>query len=195
MNIGLTGGIATGKSTVSSMLVERGAALIDADQVAREVVMPGSPYLADIAHQFGQAVINDDGSLNRGKLAKIIFNDDEARKSLEAILHPPIRETMLSRMQQLEAERSDRLVVVDIPLLFESGLQQYFSQVMLVYVPEAIQLQRLMKRDGLDEAEARARISAQMAIEEKRKLADVIIDNSGSLQATEAQIEQFMKGL
>lgn len=191
MNMGLTGGIATGKSTVANMLIARGAVLIDADQIAREVVLPGSPHLAQIASEFGQAVLQEDGSLHRKKLGEIVFNDADARKRLEAITHPPIRALMLERMKRAEEEDPSRLVVVDIPLLFESGLQHYFSEVMLVYVPESIQVLRLMKRDGLDESAALARLQSQMSIEEKRALAHIIIDNSGTLAETEAQIEQF----
>lgn len=191
MIIGLTGGIASGKSTVANMLVERGAALVDADAIAREVVLPGSPALLEIAEQFGQAVILDDGSLDRKKLGQVVFRNTEARKQLEAITHPRIRQLMLARMAQLEQNDPKRLVVVDIPLLYESGLQTLFEEVMLVYVPSQVQLQRLMQRDGLDESEARARIDSQMPIDEKKQLADITIDNSGTKQQTEAQVEQF----
>lgn len=173
------------------MLVERGAALVDADAIAREVVLPGKPALLEIAEHFGQAVILDDGSLNRQKLGQVVFGNVEARKQLEAITHPRIRQLMLSRMAQLEQDDPNRLVVVDIPLLYESGLQTYFEEVMLVYVPAHVQLQRLMKRDGLDESQARARLDAQMPIDEKKQLADITIDNSGTKQQTEAQVEQF----
>lgn len=193
MNLGLTGGIATGKSTVSQMLVKRGAVLIDADQIAREVVLPGSEHLAEISQIFGQAVIAADGTLDRTKLGSIVFNNERARKQLEAILHPAIRKQMLSRMDQYATEQPDRLVVVDVPLLFESGLQQYFEEIMLVYVPEKTQLARLRHRDGFDEIEAQARIDAQMPIEQKKQLADVVIDNSGTLEQTEAQVDRFWR--
>ncbi len=193
MNIGLTGGIACGKSTVAAMLVRRGALLVDADQIAREVVLPGSPVLAQVAERFGQAVLLADGSLNRKKLGEFVFGNAAARKDLEAILHPPIRAIMKERMSRYEREHPDRLVVVDVPLLYESGLQHMFSEVMVVYVPKEIQVERLMKRDGLSPEQAAERLNAQMPIEEKKKLADVVIDNSGTLEHTERQIEEFWR--
>lgn len=193
MNIGLTGGIATGKSTVSQMLERRGAALVDADRIAREVVEPGQAPLRQIAERFGQAVLNEDGTLNRRKLGQIVFSDEAERKALEAITHPAIRALMKERMARLEAERPDRLVVVDVPLLFESKLQSLFEQVLVVYVPRSVQLARLMERDGLAEEEARKRLDAQMDIEDKKRLADYVIDNSAGLAETEEQIERFWR--
>ncbi len=193
MNIGLTGGIATGKSTVSQMLERRGAALVDADRIAREVVEPGQAPLRQIAERFGQAVLNEDGTLNRRKLGQIVFSDEAERKALEAITHPAIRALMRERMERLEAERPDRLVVVDVPLLFESKLQSLFEQVLVVYVPRSVQLTRLMGRDGLAEEEARKRLDAQMDIEDKKRLADYVIDNSSGLAETEEQIDRFWR--
>lgn len=197
MNIGLTGGIATGKSTVSAMLVKRGAVLVDADRIAREVVLPGSSVLDKIVERFGQAVLHEDGTLNRKALGGIIFRDTADRKALEEIMHPAIRKVMIDRMQQYEKECPDRLVVVDVPLLFESGLQSLFLEVMVVYAPKSVQIDRLMVRDGLAEEEACQRLNAQMDIEDKRKLADIVIHNGGDLDETERQIEQFWlrKGL
>ncbi|WP_135555277.1 dephospho-CoA kinase [Paenibacillus cymbidii] len=193
MNIGLTGGIACGKSTVADSLVRRGALLIDADRIAREVVVPGSPALALVARRFGQAVIAEDGTLSRKKLGDIIFADASARKDLEAILHPAIRREMIARMEQAERERPERLVVVDVPLLYESGLTAMFDEVMVVYVPEQMQLQRLMARDGTSEETARLRIAAQLPIERKKEQADVVIDNSGTLAETELQLDTFWR--
>lgn len=197
MNIGLTGGIACGKSTVAAMLERRGAHLIDADRIAREVVMPGSPALEQIAARFGQAVIGEDGSLLRKKLGDIVFADADARRDLEAILHPVIRRTMTDRMREAERDRPQRLVVVDVPLLYESELARMFEEVMLVYVPEPVQLTRLQSRDGLSDEQARSRIAAQMPIERKKQLADIVIDNTGSLEETERQVDAFWhrKGL
>lgn len=194
MNIGLTGGIACGKSTVSAMLVDRGALLVDADQIARDVVEPGSPVLEQVAAHFGQAVLQEDGSLHRKKLGEIIFGDTEARKQLESILHPPIRKMIRDQMEAYERQFPDKLVVVDIPLLFESNLSYLFEQVMVVYVPRHIQLERLMARDGLTESSANSRIEAQMSIEEKRKLADIVIDNSGTWEDTYAEVGRFWLG-
>lgn len=193
MIIGLTGGIASGKSTVSKMLVRRGAALVDADKIAREIVLPGSPVLSQVVDRFGQAILQSDGSLNRKKLGEVIFSDVKARKDLEAILHPPIKEMEEEQIRQLEEENPHRLIVVDIPLLFEANAQNRFPEVMVVYVPEAIQIKRLMERDQLTEEQAIARLSSQMPIEDKKKLADIVIDNSGTLQQTEQQIDIFWK--
>ncbi|CAM3789886.1 dephospho-CoA kinase [Marinicrinis lubricantis] len=191
MNIGLTGGIACGKSTVSSMLVEKGAALVDADRIAREVVLPGEPALKQIVDRFGQAVLLEDGSLNRKQLGSIVFADDESRKDLEAILHPTIRARMKEQMAAYEREIPDRLVVVDVPLLYESKLQELFQAVLVVYVPEEVQLKRLMERDGILEKDAMNRIKSQMPIEEKKKKADLYIDNSGSMEQTKQQVDLF----
>ncbi|QGQ97577.1 dephospho-CoA kinase [Paenibacillus psychroresistens] len=191
MNIGLTGGIACGKSTVASMLVHLGAKLIDADQLAREVVMPGRPALQQIADRFGPEVIFPDGTLHRKALGAIIFNEPTARKDLDDITHPVIRQAMWDQMHKAEEADPDRLVVVDVPLLFESMLQSYFQKVMVVYVSEKLQLQRLMERDKLTLEEAKLRLKAQMPIEEKKQLADIVIDNSGDLAETEKQIQMF----
>ncbi|MNJ37088.1 Dephospho-CoA kinase [compost metagenome] len=193
MNIGLTGGIATGKSTVSRMLVKRGAVLIDADVIAREVMEPGHPVLLAVQKRFGAAVIHKDGTLNRKKLGEIVFSDPEERKALNEITHPAIRAEMRTRMADFEEAQPGRLVVVDIPLLYESGLDTMFDQVMVVYVPREIQLSRLMERDGLTLEQAEARIRAQMDIEWKKERADILIDNSLGLDKTESQIEDFWR--
>lgn len=191
MNMGLTGGIACGKSTVASLLVKLGAILIDADQLAREVVMPGTLALQQITERFGSIVIQPDGALNRKALGAIIFNEPSARKDLEAITHPQIRLAMWDQMRKAEEADPARLVVVDVPLLYESKLQGYFQKVMLVYVSEAIQLQRLMERDGLTMDAAQLRLQAQIPIESKKLLADIIIDNTGTVAETEKQIQLF----
>ncbi|MEK0316113.1 dephospho-CoA kinase [Cohnella sp. 56] len=195
MNIGLTGGIATGKSTVARMLVARGAALVDADRIAREIVEPGQAPLAQIAERFGKAVIQEDGTLNRKLLGSIVFADAGERQALEAITHPAIRARMKARIAALEAARPDRLVVADIPLLFESGLQHLYEGVMVAYVPRDVQRMRLIERDGLTPEQADMRIRTQMDIEQKRQLADYVIDNSGTLADTEAQLDLFWQSL
>jgi dephospho-CoA kinase len=191
MNIGLTGGIACGKSTAASILVNLGAILIDADKLAREVVMPGTPALQQIKERFGPEVILPDGTLHRKALGAIIFNEPTARKDLDAITHPQIRLAMWEQMRQAEEAHPDTLVVVDVPLLYESELQGYFQQVMVVYVSEEIQLQRLMERDGLSLDAAQLRLQAQMPIEAKKRLADIVINNSGEIEDTEKQIQLF----
>jgi dephospho-CoA kinase len=191
MNIGLTGGIACGKSTVASLLVERGAVLIDADRIAREIVEPGSPALDRISERFGEAVLDQTGRLNRRRLADIVFNDLEARKALESITHPEIRSIMRRRMEEAEKVDPSRLVVVDVPLLYESRLETMFQGVMVVYVPVDIQRARLMERDHFTVEEADARIQAQLSIEHKKTMADYVIDNSGSIEQTRHQIDRF----
>lgn len=191
MKIGLTGGIATGKSTVAAMLVERGALLVDADQVAREVVMPGEPALEAVASAFGQAVIHTDGTLNRKALGGIVFNNRESLAQLESILHPAIRNRMQQQIRQYEEQ--SRLVVADIPLLYETGQEGLYDGIMVVYVPQRLQLKRLMERNGLPEEEALRRIGLQMDIEQKRSRADWVIDNSGSLEETRRQVDDFWK--
>lgn len=191
MNIGLTGGIACGKSTVASMLVCRGALLIDADRIAREVVEPGTPVLTQVIERFGADLLQEDGSLDRKKLGERVFGNPAALKDLEGLLHPQIRATMRERMQAYETQYPDKLVVVDVPLLYESNLQAMYKQIMVVYVPRRIQLERLMKRDGITEEQANKRLNSQMSIDTKKELADIVIDNSGTMEETEQQIEQF----
>ncbi|WP_366289243.1 dephospho-CoA kinase [Paenibacillus sp. AN1007] len=197
MNIGLTGGIATGKSSVSAYLASKGALLIDADVIAREVMEPGHPVLAAAVQRFGQDILHEDGTLDRKKLGSIVFQHPEERKALEAITHPAIRKEMRERAAAYELKHPDKLVVSDIPLLYESGLEDGFTEIMVVYVPRAVQLERLMNRDQMIKADAEARIAAQMDIERKRERADIVIDNSGSWSQTEKQLESFLthKGL
>lgn len=191
MNIGLTGGIATGKSTVSALLVSKGALLVDADVIAREVMLPGHPVLAAVADHFGQAVMLEDGNVDRKRLGEIVFRDPSQRQALNEITHPAIRREIRQQMESLQREHPDRLVVVDIPLLFESGLEGLFERVMVVYAPREIQIERLMIRNRLTEDEALARIGSQMDIEEKKQKADIVIDNSGDAEETKRQLDAF----
>ncbi|WP_018750431.1 dephospho-CoA kinase [Paenibacillus sanguinis] len=193
MNIGLTGGIATGKSTVSRMLAQRGAVIIDADIIAREIMEPGHPVLAAVAERFGQAILHSDGSLNRKKLGEIIFSQPEERKALEGLTHPAIRIEMKRRISEWEAVDPSKLVVADIPLLYESGLESLYEEIMVVYAPREVQKSRLMSRDGLTEKEAEQRLNAQMDIELKKERAHILIDNSQGLEETEQQIKRFWR--
>jgi len=195
LNVGLTGGIACGKSTVSGMLEARGAAIVDADRIARDVVQPGQPALADIREAFGDEVLLEDGTLNRKALGAVVFGDEAARRKLESILHPRIRAEMARQMAEWNEREPGRLVVVDIPLLYESGLDKRFNfeEIVVVYVPREVQLERLMKRDGLTTEAAEQRLDAQMPIERKKELADVVIDNSGTLEQTEAQVDAYLR--
>jgi len=184
---GLTGGIATGKSTVSGMLSEAGAKIIDADKIARDVVEPGTPAYRDIVAFFGRAILLSDGTLDRKGLGDIIFNDPEKKKRLDAIVHPRVYQRTEARIAEIAAKSPDAVIILDIPLLLETGMRRNLAEVIVVYVPEDLQLQRLMARDQIDAEAALARIRSQMPIEEKRSLATIVIDNSGSLANTRQQ--------
>ena len=185
--IGLTGGIATGKTTVARLLAARGAEIVDADVLAREVVEPGSPALAEIAAGFGDSVLTPEGALDRAALGAVVFADPAQRRRLEAITHPRIAALMGERIAAGLASEAP-LVVADIPLLFEGDRVGLVEGVLLVDAPEAVQLRRLMLRDGIDEAAARARVAAQMPLDEKRRLATWVIDNGGTPEHTAAQV-------
>lgn len=192
--IGLTGGIATGKSTVSAMFRALGAKIIDADVAARRVVEPESPGLQAIASAFGNRVIQPDGSLNRRELGNIIFNDPMARRKLDAITHPRIVRLMKMQLETALSSKSYPVIILDVPLLFETRLfADDIQESVLVYTSSDIQLQRLMQRDGLTMEDAQQRINSQMPIDEKRLLARRIIDNSGSETNTEEQVVVLWK--
>ena len=191
--IGLTGGIATGKSTVAAMLASRGAAVVDADLIARQVVERDSPGLAAVAAAFGTRVLTAAGRLDRERLAAIVFADPASRRRLEGITHPLIHARM---DEQLAAAAADRppLVVAQVPLLFEIGGQSaYPDGVLLVYADAATQLRRLHERDGLSEEAARLRLAAQLPIERKRELATWVIDNGGRQADTESAVGRWWR--
>lgn len=188
MIVGLTGGIATGKSTVTRMLRELGAYVVDADVWARKVVEPGQPALAEIVAAFGANMIAEDGTLNRPALGAVIFNDAAARARLNQITHPRVRDGMRSETTAYFAQHSDEPIVWDVPLLFEGETRKHVDVTVLVYVDEAVQLARLMERDHLNAQDATARIRSQMPIAEKRALADYLIDNAGTLEMTREQV-------
>ncbi|HEX9095194.1 MAG TPA: dephospho-CoA kinase [Candidatus Dormibacteraeota bacterium] len=185
--LGLTGGIGSGKSMVAQMFARLGAAVIDADQVAREVVEPGQPALEEIAATFGPDVLLTDGRLDRPKLAEIIFADPVERARLDAITHPRIR----TRMDELiKARRSGPgVLIVDIPLLYENGRRTAVEKVIVVWVDPETQLRRIRQRDGISAEAARQRIAAQMPLDAKRARADHVIDNSGTREDTRRQVE------
>jgi len=192
---GLTGGIATGKSTVAAIFEAAGARLIDADRIARDAVRKGAPAYHDAVAHFGEAVLQDDGEIDRKRLAAVIFNDPAEQRSLERIVHPQVKQEITRRLDRIRRETPDALVIVDVPLLFESGLDRGLAAAIVVYVPEQIQLERLMARDALTEPDARARIRAQMPIEKKKSLATLVIDNSGSLERTRDQTLEVYRRL
>lgn len=187
--IGLTGGIASGKSTVSNMLRRLGAPVIDADVIAREVVAPGQPAWRDIVGYFGPAVLQADQTLDRHKLGEIVFDDTRARQVLEQFTHPRIWARMQRQLHVLAAAGC-AVAVLDVPLLIETGWHKMVDQVWLVYVEPAVQLARLMTRDGLSRAAAQARIAAQLPWSVKKACAHIIIDNGRDLADTQRQVKQ-----
>jgi dephospho-CoA kinase len=193
--VGLTGGIATGKSTVSEMLRRLGCVIIDADVLAREVVAPGEPALAEIVREFGPAVLQPGGTLDRKALGAIVFGDADRRRRLEAITHPAIRARFAARLAALEAAGFDGIVVFDAAVIVESGGHRMLDRLIVVVTDEATELRRLVARDGIDEEEARRKIASQMPVAEKAKLADHVIDNSGDRAATEAQVRRLHAAL
>ena len=193
--VGLTGGIATGKSTVSDVLRRLGAEIIDADLLAREVVEPGRPAFATIVEEFGPGVLTADGALDRKKLGAIVFAAPERRKRLEAITHPAIRDRFLARLEELTARGFAGLVFFDAPVMIESGSYKNMERMVVVATDEVTQAARLRARDGADETENRRRIASQMPLAEKAKLADYVIDNSGDREATVEQVRRVFAAL
>jgi|CXWL01.1.fsa_nt_gi dephospho-CoA kinase len=185
---GLTGGIASGKSTVRRLFQAHGAVVIDADELARQVVEPGQPAHAEIAAAFPGVVDPKSGALDRKKLAGVIFSDPAARRRLNEITHPRIG-ALAQRLKDEAEAQGARVVIYEAPLLIENGLHQQTDGVVLISLPAAVQQERLQKRDGLSAEEAKARIAAQLSLEEKRKVARWVIDNGSTLEATVAQVD------
>jgi dephospho-CoA kinase len=184
--VGLTGGIGSGKSTVSGLLQARGAVIIDADAIVREVQQPGSPVLAELAQKFGPDVLAQDGSLDRQAVANIVFTDPDALKSLNAIVHPAVGREMNQRM--IAQRASNNVVILDIPLLTENPREGLQGRI-VVDIPVELQVQRLTSFRGFDEADARARISRQATRQERLDKADFVVDNSGGLEDLIPQID------
>jgi dephospho-CoA kinase len=195
IRVGLTGGIATGKSTVSAIFRHAGAKIIDADQIARNVVNKGLPAWQKIVAHFGPRVLMADGQINRASLAEVVFNDPVQKRYLNAIVHPHVRRKTEELMQKLKEKEVNGVVVLDVPLLYEVGMDRDLDKIIVVYVPEIIQLERLMERDRLSEQSARVRIQSQMSIEEKKQRADIVIDNSGSPETTQAEALEIYRTL
>jgi len=186
--VGLTGGIGSGKSTISSLLEGKGAIIIDADAIVREVQLPGSPVLTELAEKFGTSVLATDGSLDRQAVANIVFTDPDALKALNAIVHPAVGKEMNRRM--IEQRTTDHVVVLDIPLLTENPREGLQGKI-VVDVPVEVQVERLVKFRGFDEADARARISRQATREQRLATADFVVDNSGDLADLQPQIDKL----
>ena len=195
LRVGLTGGIGSGKSEVARRLAEHGAVLIDADLAAREVVVPGSPGLAQIAKVFGESVLRPDGSLNRERLGEIVFADPGLRAELNAIVHPLVRAWMQEAERAAVQTDGDAIVVHDVPLLAESRGTAGFDAVIVVDVPPDLQIERLVSQRGMPEEQARARMAAQASREQRLAVADIVIDNSGSLDDLNRRVAEVWADL
>ncbi|MGA5312838.1 dephospho-CoA kinase [Streptomyces pseudogriseolus] len=192
LTVGLTGGIGAGKSEVSRLLVECGAVLIDADRIAREVVEPGTPGLAAVVQAFGEEILAEDGSLDRPRLGALVFGDQEKLATLNSIVHPLVG----ARSRELEkAAPADAVVVHDVPLLTENGLASLYDVVIVVDASTRTQLDRLVRLRGMSETDARARMAAQATREQRRAIADVVIDNDVPLDALERRVKEVWAGL
>ena len=186
--VGLTGGIGAGKSTVSAMLAERGAAIVDADRIARDLQSPGSPVLAAMADRFGADIVNDDGTLDRGAVAAIVFNDEQALKDLNGIVHPAMQAEI---QRQIDEHRdTDRVVVLDFPLLGENP-RKGLAATIVVDIPVEVAVQRLVEQRGMAEDDARARINSQVSREERLETATHVLDNSGDRDALARQVDEL----
>jgi dephospho-CoA kinase len=192
--LGVTGGIASGKSLVTETFRSLGALVVSADELAREAVRPGSETLRRLVGQFGREILQADGALDRKALAERVFTDAGAREALNRITHPAIAALAEKRLQEL-SQQAGRLVVYEAPLLFEAGAEKRVDEVLVVRIDEPLQVERLMRRDGLTEGQARTRIAAQMSQAEKVARADYVVDNSGSPEATAEQVRKIFRQL
>ncbi len=192
---GLTGGIATGKSTVSSVLREAGAIIIDADAIARDVVKKNFPAWHEIVRIFGKEVLLPDGEIDRARLGNIIFRDSSKKEILNKIVHPYVIQKVAELIEEIGKESPDSIVILDVPLLIEAGMDKGLEDVILVYAPEDIQKKRLAERDGISDEDSLLRVSSQMPIEEKKEFATFIIDNSGPIEATKKRALEVFDSL
>jgi dephospho-CoA kinase len=193
--VGLTGGVASGKSTISNILREEGAYLIDADQIARDLVRPYTPTFHELIKTFGEEILQPDGSIHRKKLAAIIFSSSEKRGLLNRILHPRIKEETQRRLKEIGQKDPEAVVVIDAALLVETGDYREMDRVIVVYSTKAQQIERLRERDGASEEEAQRIVSAQMPPEEKLNVADFVIRNEGSLEETRQKTQEVFREL
>ncbi|WP_404453493.1 dephospho-CoA kinase [Virgibacillus necropolis] len=190
--IGLTGSIASGKSTVSSMFDAYNIPVVDADKISRDVVCPGEKAYQQIVQTFGSAILHEDKTIDRKKLGSIIFPNQKKRSQLNSIVHPAVREKMLQQRDEFIASGAN-CVVLDIPLLFESKLTHFVDKTVVVYVNKETQLARLMKRDGSTEVEANERINSQISLNEKANMADAVIDNNGTKEQSKEKLDKLLK--
>ena len=189
--VGLTGGISSGKSTVSSYFKQLEIPVIDADEVARKVVEPNSQGAIEIRKAFGSDVFEEDGSLNRQKLGALIFSNAENRQKLDDLLQPLIKIMILDEIEEYR-QKGETMIVLDLPLLFEKQYEELCEEIIVVYIPRELQLERLMRRNQYTKQEALSRIDSQLSIEEKRKRATVLLDNQGTIQQLYHQVEQWL---
>lgn len=189
--IGLTGGIATGKSIVSSVFRELGAIILDADVIARLVVLPHQPAWRDILEFFGPQVVNEDQSLNRAKIGEIVYNNPDSLKELNRFTHPRIMQYYNDELRRIKIEQPDAIVILEVPLLYETNMDKLCQQVVVVYVDRETQIKRLMKRDNMSYADAVKRVDAQIPMAEKVRRADFVIDNRGSVQETKEKAAKY----
>lgn len=193
--LGVTGGVATGKTTVARMLEELGAPIMDFDVLSRLVVEPGKQAWREIVDYFGEQVLLKDKTLNRKRLSEIIFQDAEKRKKLESFIHPKLGEEFANLVTGYASRDPNVIIQVVVPLLLEVNMQHLFHKLLLVYIPEQMQIERLVKRDGVSQEMAAKMLASQWPIEEKRGYADFIVDNSGSLEQTRGQVEKIWEEL
>jgi len=195
LRVGLTGGIASGKSTVSAIFASLGAKVLDADEVAREMLLPGQPAWTRLRQAFGQEFFNPDGTVKRKQLRKLVFADPEKRSQLNAIVHPEVMKEINRRSEILSSSVQTGVLLVDVPLLLEVGVANRFDKVVVVYVSESVQINRLQQRDGISEEEAKQVLNVQMALSKKVEQADYVIDNGGTLEETRSQVEKVWEEL
>ncbi|HNS54263.1 MAG TPA: dephospho-CoA kinase [Syntrophales bacterium] len=195
LNVGLTGGIATGKSTVVRMLVRRGARVIDHDALVHALQEPGRPVWRQIVEVFGRGILDDGGRIDRKRLGALVFGDEERRKALEGIVHPAVLEEAERERERIGRQDERAIVLSDIPLLLEVGMQDRFDLILLVYAPPEVQIERVMKRNGMTREEAAARLSAQMPIDEKLRRADVVIRNDSTMGDLEKRVDEVWQEL
>ena len=193
--VALTGGIASGKSTIARRLAEHGAVVVDADQLVREVQQPGSPVLAAIAGTFGERMLRPDGSLDRAALGSRVFGDDAAVRQLNGIVHPAVRAESARRFEAAFAADPDAVVVYDVPLLVEARVEDPWQLIVVAHAPEDVRLRRLVELRGMTETDAAARLASQVPDDARLRIADVVIDTAGSLESTERQVDELWAAL
>ena len=195
LKVGLTGGIASGKSTVSEIFASLGAKILDSDEVAREVLLPGQPAWTRLRQAFGKKFFRPDGTVKRKQLRKLVFANPEKRDQLNAIVHPEVMKEINRRSEVLSSSLQAKVLVVDVPLLLEVGVADRFDKIVVVDARESVQINRLVQRDGISEEEAKQALKAQMPLSEKVELADYVIDNNSTLADTEIQVRKVWEEL